>query len=51
MKLLILGALADISPTDDPENLMTSGGSGTNTPAAGNTKELRYEQWKLINPY
>ena len=21
------------------------------THAAGNTKELRYEQWKLINPY
>ena len=47
----LLGEFADVSPIDDPENLMTSGGSGTDTHAAGNTKELRYEQWKLINPY
>lgn len=45
-----MGTGADVSPQEDPVNLMISGGSGDPAPNAGNTTELRYMQWKKINP-
>ena len=45
-----MGTGADVSPQEDLVNLMISGGSGDPAPDAGNTTELRYMQWKKINP-